>query len=223
MTPFSTQPLLEDLARAVFVDEFHDTARHALAAFDVLNTQTIAQQKVTLACREGCSLCCWLRVDGFAHEIFLIADHVRRHFTADEMADLLGRLATHAETVLPLTPFAHATMNVRCPLLVDGRCSVYAVRPQACRRHHSRDFAPCQFTFDHPTDLAAPAAHDRELFRALTAAMQENIYAYAGCGFDHTIYELGTALAEALSDPASWERWRNHEQTFISASVTPAE
>ena len=38
--------------------------------------------------------------------------------------------------------------------------------------------------------------------------MQENIDAYAHLGFDHTIYELGTALAEALYDPASEDRWR---------------
>ena len=200
MPEFSTQPLLEDLV-----------------SFDALNAQIIRQRKVTLACREGCSLCCWLRVDAFAHEILLIADHILRHFAAAELSDLLSRLAAHAETVTPLTPLEHATRNVRCPLLVEGRCSVYSVRPQACRRHHSQDFATCQFTFDHPTDLTAPAAHDRELFRVLTAAMQENIEAYTGLGFDHTIYELGTALHEALHDAASWERWCHHEPAFLRA------
>ena len=68
-----------------------------------------------------------------------------------------------------------------------------------------------------------PGAHDRDLFRALTGAMQENIDAYAELGFDHTIYELGTALFEALRDPVSWERWLAHEQAFLHASVTPTE
>ena len=30
------------------------------------------------------------------------------------------------------------------------------------------------------------------------------------------------ALNEALTDPASWQRWRDHEPVFIHASVTPA-
>lgn len=138
------------------------------------------------------------------------------------MAELLRRLRTHAEEVTPLTPFEHATRNVQCPLLLEGRCTVYPVRPHSCRRHHSQDFATCQFTFDHPTDLDSPAAHDRDLFRVLTEAMQKNIDAYFQLGFDVTIYELGTALNEALNDETSWQRWRDREQAFLSASVTPA-
>ena len=120
-----------------------------------------------------------------------------------------------------MTPFAHAITNLQCAMLVDGRCSVYSVRPHSCRRHHSTDVAACQFTYDHPTDLEFPAAHDRELFRTLSEAMQHGIDVYAELGFDHTIYELGTALAEALDSPASWERWRAKGKAFLRASVTP--
>jgi len=52
--------------------------------------------------------------------------------------------------------------------------------------------------------------------------MQQNIDAYSASGFDYTIYELGTALNEALHDPSCWERWQKHEQAFVRASVTPA-
>jgi hypothetical protein len=100
---------------------------------------------------------------------------------------------------------------------------VYEVRPHSCRRHHSLDFAACQFTFDHPTDLEAPAAHDRDLYQTLTAAMRDNLEAYADAGFDAAFYELGTALDEALNDPACWQRWCDHSQAFMRASVTPAE
>ena len=120
--------------------------------------QITGKAAVKLACREGCSLCCWLRVDVFAHEVFLIAHHIRAQFSAGEISELLVRLAAHSSQVTPLTPFEHATRNIPCPLLRDGRCSIYSVRPHSCRRHHSLDFAACQFTFDHPEDLASPAA-----------------------------------------------------------------
>lgn len=221
--PESLPPLQDvDIAQSSSPEEFDGTARRCLAAFDALNAGTIEQRQVKLACREGCALCCWLRVDLFAHEVFLIAHHVRSYFTADDMAGLMTRLAAHSAKVLPLSPFDHATRNIACPLLQDGRCSVYQVRPQSCRRHHSQDFAACQFTFDHPTDLESPAAHDRDLFRTLTEAMQQNIEAYAGRDYDETIYELGTALHEALTDRASWERWRAHGPAFLHASVTPS-
>ena len=222
MREYPTQQLIDDIARSLSPDEFDRAAQLAHAAFDALNEEIIARKSVRLACGEGCSVCCSLRVDVFAHEVFPIAHHIRRHFTAAEIANVMTRLAVHAEKVLPLTPFEHATQNIVCPLLQNGRCSVYVVRPQACRRHHSQDFATCQFTYDHPTDLESPAAHDRELFRALTGAMQQNIDAYAQLGFDHTIYELGTALHDALNDPESWRRWCEREPAFLHASVTPA-
>ena len=222
MPEYPLHQLIADIHQALSPEEFDHAARQALAAFDVLNAQQIRERDVQLACREGCSVCCSLRVDVLAHEVFLIADHIRREFSAQEMAALLLRLAAHAEKVLPLTPCEHATRNITCPLLQNDRCSIYAVRPHACRRHHSQDLSACQYTFDHPEDLETPAAHDRELFRALTEAMHGNIAAYAQLGFDPTIYELGTALHEALHDPAARQHWQDREEAFIRASVTPA-
>jgi Fe-S-cluster containining protein len=223
MPEYPIQELAEDIARSLTPEEFADAAQRALHFIDALNGGIIQQRGIQLACCEGCGVCCSLRIDVFAHEVFLIAHHLRSHFTAGEMAALLVRLTAHSEKVLPLTPFEHVTQNIECPLLQNGRCTVYAVRPHSCRRHHSQDFASCQYTFDHPEDLESPAAHDRDLFRALTGAMQWNIDVYSHLGFDHTIYELGTALKEALHDAAAWPRWRNHEQAFIHASVTPTE
>jgi hypothetical protein len=150
-----------------------------------------------------------------------MADHIRSHFSPAEISGVLVRLAGHTAKVLALTPFEHATTNIPCALLRDHQCSIYEARPHSCRRHHSLDFAACQFTYDHPTDLEAPSAHDRELSRALTQGLQDNIDAYSTVGFDHTVYELGSALYEALSDASCWPRWKNHEQAFLHASVTP--
>lgn len=222
MPEYPLHQLIEDIERALSPEEFDAAARSALAAFDDRNAEIIAERKVALACGAGCAVCCSLRVEVLAHEVFLIADHIRRAFSAEEKAGLKLRLATHADAVLPLTPCEHATRNLTCPLLQNDRCSIYAVRPHACRRHHSQDLAACQYTHDHPEDLETPAAHDRELFRALTAAMRENIAAYAGLGFDSTNYELGTALQEALDDPETRRHWRDRQEAFIRASVTPA-
>ena len=215
-------PLAEDIARAKSPEDFHGGLRRALAGFDELGARIVVDAAVKLACCEGCSLCCWLRVDVHAHEVFLIAQHVRARFTEAERAALIARLAVHSTKVLPLTPYEHVTQNIACPLLQDGRCSIYAVRPHSCRRHHSLDFAACQFTYDHPTDMEAPAAHDRDLFKTLTEAMLEAAGTYARLGYDDTIYELGTALAEALDTPSSWRRWRDGKKAFLRASVTPA-
>ena len=223
MPEFSTDQLLADIAHASSPEDFDAISAAALANFDVLNRTLIEQNKIGLVCRQGCSLCCSLRVDVLAHEVFPIARHIRSHFTPDESTRLLDRLAQHAHTVAALTPFEHATTNLPCPMLQEGSCTVYAVRPHSCRRHHSQDLAACQYTFDHPTDLQTPAAHHRDLYHALSAAMQQNFEAYAEAGFDCTVYELGSAVHEALTDPESWTAWRERQNAFLRASVTPTE
>lgn len=223
MSEFSTEQLLDDIARALSSQDFDTISASALAGFDALNQTFIEQEEIRLACRQGCSLCCSLRVDVFAHEIFPLARHIRSHFTPGEISRLLERLAQHTETVTALTPFEHATTNLPCPMLQEGSCTVYEVRPHSCRRHHSQDLAACQFTFDHPTDLETPAAHHRELYQTLSAAMQQNAAAYVEAGFDPTIYELGSAVYEALSDPESWTGWLGRQNAFLQASVTPTE
>lgn len=222
MPDYPAQQLADDIARAKSPDDHHAGLRRALGYFDRLNAQTVEATGAKLACREGCSLCCWLRVDVHAYEVFLIAHHLRTRLSPAQLSEVLARLSVHAARVLPLTPFEHATQNIVCPLLQDGRCGIYAVRPHSCRRHHSQDFAACQFTYDHPTDLEFPGAHDRELFRTLSEAMQRGSEVYARLGYDSTIYELGTALAEALATPSSWRRWREGRKAFLHASETPA-
>jgi Fe-S-cluster containining protein len=223
MPEFSNHQLIEDIAQALSPEQFDEGASRWLTVVDDLNTTLIELKDVHLACRAGCSICCSLRIDVFAHEVFLLARFIRRHYSAEEIQALQERLAAHEAKVLPLSVFEHATRNIPCPVLLsDGRCGAYEARPQSCRRHHSQDLATCQYTYDHPDDLESPSAHDRGLYRALTGAMQLNVDAYFDLGFDCTIYELGTALAEALRDPAAWDRWVAKEQAFLHASVTPS-
>lgn len=196
--------------------------RRALASYDEINATGVEQAGVALVCRAGCSLCCWLRVDVCAPEVFLIADTLRKELTPTELDELRGRLAEHAKLVTGMTVLEHATRNVACPLSRDGWCSVYAVRPHTCRRHHSTDMAACQFTYDHPDDLEFPGAHHAELFHDLTEAMGLHAAVYEYFGFDATVYELGSALEEALTDTACWRRWSRKKKAFRRASVTPA-
>src|SRR5277367_1498498 len=108
MPEFSTEQLIADIARSLSPEQFDDAVGRSFAAFDGLNEQIIEQTGVKLDCCAGCSICCSLRVEVFAHEIFLLARHIRRHFAAEELAALLTRLDAHAEKVLPLTLFEHA-------------------------------------------------------------------------------------------------------------------
>ncbi len=219
--PPSITQLADDLARAKSPGDVHAALQRALGAYDQINQSRIEKEGISLVCRAGCSLCCWLRVDVYAPEVFLIADALRNELPQPQLDDLLGRLAAHSELVTGMTVVEHATRNVACPLSRDGWCSVYSVRPHTCRRHHSQDLSACQFTYDHPDDLEFPGAHSRELFANLTEAMGMHAAVYEYFGFDGTIYELGSALYEALTDPSCWKRWSRKKKAFRKASETP--
>jgi len=220
MVNASITQLADDLSSAQSPDDFHAALQRALGRYDRLNVSRVEQDGIGLVCRAGCSLCCWLRVDVYAPEVFLIADTLRKELPRQELEELLGRLASHAELIGRLTVLEHATRNVACPLSKNGWCSVYEVRPHTCRRHHSQDLAACQFTYDHPEDMDFPGAHHRELFHELTDAMESHAAVYEYFGFDATIYELGSALEEALTDPACWRRWCRKKKAFRRASVS---
>src|SRR5215218_9437175 len=104
--------LLRDLAQARSASEVHAALAGALASYDQLNEQAIRQSGARLDCCAGCSICCSLRIEVYAHEVFLIADHILATFSDEELFALKERLSAHAEKVLPLTPFEHATRNI---------------------------------------------------------------------------------------------------------------
>src|SRR3954471_2231649 len=145
----SVDALAQQLSQARTAAEVHAALVGALASYDQRNEQTIERTGARLDCCAGCSICCSLRIEVYAHEVFLIADHILATFSDEELFALKERLAAHSAKVLPLTPVEHATSNIVCPLLRSGLCSVYEVRPQTCRRHHSLDVKACQYAYDH--------------------------------------------------------------------------
>ena len=180
-----------------------------------------ATRNAPIACKAGCSLCCSLRVDAWAQEVFTIVRHILRFWPQDRIEELRVRLQSHSSRVLSLSVLQHATTNIPCPLLEDSRCSVYSVRPQSCRRLHATDVSACKYVFEHPGDLDAPGSIHGPSYELLSRAMADTQNALQEIGYDPTIYELGSALHEALSHPDAWSRWTNQEHAFLFASRTP--
>jgi Fe-S-cluster containining protein len=154
----------------------------------------------------------------------LIAHHIERSFSQAEIAALRERLNQHHASVAPLTRFEHQTRNVRCPLLVENRCSVYSARPFACRRYHSSDVNSCQYSYDHPTDTSEDRTRDSGLDTMWNEFNELAARIYLRQGYDAGFYELGGALKEALDNPHARKRWRRKQKAFPSCpSHSPTE
>jgi uncharacterized protein len=79
------------------------------------------------------------------------------HIAPDEV-DALRAIPEEVLVPAPRLPAGHVLMGYdehgRCPMLVDGACSIYAHRPRTCRTYDCRVFAATGVALDDPTKSA---------------------------------------------------------------------
>jgi Fe-S-cluster containining protein len=104
-------------------------------ATDILAEAT----KGYVPCKEGCSHCCKMATNITVEEAQAIAIASGRDMvTPAVMNDDKGNAVKY--------------LGVPCPFLIDNRCSIYHVRPFACRVHYAvdRDNLLCEIIPPHP-------------------------------------------------------------------------
>ncbi len=214
----------EDLKGAETATDVHATTLRAHARLDALEKQLFADHRVRVDCKAGCGTCCHLgKIDARAHEIFALADWITHHFSNEERNGAIERAQAHAAAVAPLTLEQHLRTVRACPLLRDMSCSAHPGRPGVCRIGHSTDVRICERAFQNPDDLTAKGGSHAETKLAMTVASDGTSFAFLEAGLDKTVYDLGSALAEALSDPAAQNRWLAGERAFSQSSIAKQE
>jgi len=180
--------------------------------------QLLEREGIQFACCDGCFYCCHLRVEAKPYEVFLIAERLAATRSTMELGHLVGRLKSHVDRVSAMGEDEHLNANVPCPLLVDGRCSVYAVRPQGCRSCHSLSVDPCRQFFEDPSTSSnsKPTVVPVKELWAMGWLAAGSVF--DSHGFDTTAHELGSALLLALSNPSHGRRWWDRKRAFPSLS-----
>lgn len=148
------------------------------------------------ACQAGCAHCCHLRVEATEPEVFHIAKHLRAQ-PAEALADALSALHRHVTTAAlnPTNPARQA-----CSFLVDERCSIYPVRPAACRKAHS-------LSAQHCAEQSATIPQNLRLLVDAEALMAGTALAYRDQPLPASAHELNAAVLAALNDPTAQARW----------------
>ena len=77
-----------------------------------------------IACREGCSFCCYIRVHLTPMELIFLVHSIKSNFSEDEIAALKNRLDSTDQVTRGMTDEERGRAKTPCPLLVDNRCSV---------------------------------------------------------------------------------------------------
>lgn len=164
-------------------------------------------------CQKGCDFCCHYHVYVTPLEVFAIAEEVCS-WTIGRQNTLISSLRNNVEKVQGLGVAQHRTLNLACSFLQEGACSIYAVRPLACRRHHSRNRSVCERTFHNPHSTEeTPRDKDQLVVSGAFETLHAEYHRIHGA--DHDFYELNSALLEALTDPRCRSRWRAGKRAFL--------
>jgi Fe-S-cluster containining protein len=180
-----------------------------------LQAQTIAEVGAPVACEAGCHFCCHLRVEIRPYEAFVLAHHVRTSLTATQQAALSAALEANLARIAPLTSEQHVRAGIPCALLKDGRCSVYAARPAACRKYYSISLATCHAAHAQPhAPLGGAIEHDtvRLAGNAIALGYAKGV---EDAGLDAQPVELHFALRAALVNDKAEKRWRAGKKPFV--------
>lgn len=178
------------------------------------------------ACRKGCSWCCHQTVMVTAPEVLLAGRHIRENFDAAAIARLRGRVAARAREIEGLSNDERMDRGIACAFLEDGECSIYAARPLPCRGGFSEDADYCLALFENreatQTAVADGAVEGRFLVvpkMLFDSAQVGMAAAVRHDGLNADPIELTAAMAIALSDPDTAEKWLQGWPVFDSAKL----
>lgn len=171
-------------------------------------------EDMSLACNKGCRWCCYPgKLEISVPEAVAIAAHIEARFEAASRRRVEERLDRSAQGARELDPMERWRQRRPCPLLDEeaGACSVYAVRPVACRGWNSIDAARCEELWHH-RDRVVPIPSNLVQHRLAQQHMEGQDAAVARAGRDARRTDLATVVLAVLREPTIKESWARVEQ-----------
>jgi Fe-S-cluster containining protein len=170
-----------------------DAAQYADEAIGIVRDE----YRPVLHCKEGCSYCCCKPgVLTTVPELLRILDHVQSTFRPDAVSALSQRARRYASQIEGRSFDDPTDESVPCPLLLDGRCSVYEVRPLVCRGYNSTDVDACRKAHEDADELVPIFSVIKDVTDGTTVGIAERL---KSAGFNDSLVDLGSALNIALA------------------------
>jgi Fe-S-cluster containining protein len=135
------------------------TIKEVYKAIDNFFTNAPEENKKGIQCKTGCTACCFIDVDISFDEVDTIINYCRENAIEIDKEYLKKQAAVGRKKYSEVS---------RCVFLKDNMCSIYPVRPIACRKHWVKtDPSLCDFSrnvshpvgnyFDINTEILASA------------------------------------------------------------------
>lgn len=168
-----------------------------------------------LACRSGCSFCCYLNVELCPQEVFLIWEYMHHNFDSSKIKGIKFQVYKNSENIKGVSTNKRLQINIKCPFLnEDNSCSIYEVRPFNCRNFHSISVDLCKYSFDNPNDMNSPISYDQRVKEILEYATNCFYLAHKETGFDQRVYNLSLSLLEMFENNKNKKRWKKKKNAF---------
>jgi Fe-S-cluster containining protein len=174
------------------VDTSRDLADYADEAIAIVRDE----YRPRLDCKAGCSYCCCKPgVLVSIPELLRILDHLQATFDAEAVSAVREGARRYARQLAGRSFDDPTDESVPCPLLSDGRCSVYEVRPLTCRGYNSTSVDACRQAHESSSVLVPMFSVIKDVTDGTTVGAATRL---REIGFNDSLVDLGTALDIAL-------------------------
>ena len=211
------------------VDRVVELAKNLMAAMSRLAEGLLARApEGAVACRAGCDHCCYQVVGVTPPEALAIAAELRQRLSPDALARVIAHVNDAAERARGLDAAERFSPEHPCAFLESGRCTIYEVRPLACRGMNALDATECADRLRDPAVRAEFLAtglgghsylEPIRAFHAISAGLQLSLSELGH--LDMRPLELTRALALLLTGPDTlgddWLRGKSPFQSVLAA------
>jgi Fe-S-cluster containining protein len=167
----------------------------------------------SIKCTKGCSHCCYRIPELTVPELSVLWQRVSSSFSTVELTALKERTDRYLTDTAPFRPDRLMHANIACPLLVNGTCSVYSVRPLSCRGYNSTKVSSCEsISAGKLASKARPQWSDPYM---VTFAIRMGLRLGAFFeSMDPITVDLGVALQILLEDSDALEQYVRGRNSF---------
>jgi len=223
----SAKALSESLEEPLKPEGLIDLVNQAIHLSNWLSDE-IKKRHITdfedIACKKGCSWCCFKQVGVSPLEVFLIAEHLKNKRIEISLEDMKSRLTALDRQTNGLSSEARLAAQLPCAFLVEDSCSIYEVRPLACRGGNSIDADLCRRHVEDMENVqkeeelesswvhAVPFHVMRALREGLTTGMKN-------WDLGQEKLELTAATRIALQEKNALENWIAGKDIFANGRI----
>ncbi|NCB08505.1 MAG: YkgJ family cysteine cluster protein [Bacteroidia bacterium] len=124
-------------------------------------TEFAQNQGSPIHCKKGCEWCCHQPVFALSYEMDFLNHFLRNNFDEQQQFEIREKAEQKRQNLGFLNEKEILNSKFPCPLLENGACSAYPVRPMACRIYLSADVSTCLKFYDEPENTSSfPALLD---------------------------------------------------------------